>query len=187
MLSQSCARMLSTASTNMCPGKAQIFSKVTSFRKIHWVCLSWKLWFLWLNLNNDYVRLSQSFLKKPRLLGKSFLYLCLLQVPLKACEEVPVEKCQPITRQVCENDVGSSFSSISNSEATSNNTEKNCRKVARPMCRLETRKECTCDKIARTQCKTHGGETCSNCKFDCSSCFSDPFSQLDLRQFGKKV
>lgn len=80
------------------------------------------------------------------------------------CFQVPLKACEDVPVERCE----PIMRKVCNSGVSSG--ANTCRK--KPKCRLETRQECDCEK-----CET----------FNCSVCFSNPFSQINLAQLGDDV
>ena len=93
---------------------------------------------------------------------------------MTVCEDVPVEKCQLVTRTVCEGE-----------DLKPQGSSTNCNKVVKlTNCRID---ENCCKKVERTVCTTSdGAEECRKCGYECSQCldeipFLDQLTKVDLR------
>ena len=82
---------------------------------------------------------------------------------MKVCEDIPVEKCQLVTRTVCEGE-----------DLKPQGSSTNCNKVVK-LTNCRTDENC-CKKVERRVCTSSDGEEdCRSCGYECSQCSQIPF------------
>ncbi len=78
--------------------------------------------------------------KLPKLINGG---IAIFQIPLKACEEVPVEKCETVVRTVCSDEQNQQEVTAAVTSGSASVSGPNCRQVVKPVCSTKTRRECT--------------------------------------------